>query len=471
MKCEKCNINYKSLEAHLSKSEICKDENLLFSCKKCEKTFININDYHSHECIKITKDQSLLKSCQIYLYLNDFLKGMVEKNLNIKLPDMVLETDKEIKIYKDLPIHHVSKKDGKRSRYTAVSSKKLSEISESPKEIPVLDTGDIDLSKILERSLEIVGTLSKTSKGFENPLGELRDNRKILMKCFEMDEYSSFVEKDLKAVGDILIEKGLGKKIPNLLKNHLLSSIETRLSFISGYNEVEISSDEIDDYLKILKLKRMVKDRDIFDKSLWCNRMLNYSLALFDIKEFLKIEITGRNLIYLPLTKSTPEDPFSFYILEKIDIDLTKRWRMELRLEDLTLFIIDNISGYCIHLFKKLYYDIYRDNKFRINFGEEKILDRDGKQLILNLFVVSDFYSFNKFLQNMVISNNTYSPTEKDKFNLRTDDTYQRKQFYQNYIKEDRRTVFGRYLTQIFDEITQKEISDYYQLKMLKSHV
>ena len=60
------------------------------------------------------------------------------------------------------------------------------------------------------------------------------------------------------------------------------------------------------------------------------------------------------NIIYLPWPKSTKEDPYSFYTLDKFSKD-KRLWSMDCRLEDFTLGLSRSILPYAISIFKIMY--------------------------------------------------------------------------------------------------------------------
>jgi TonB family protein len=88
------------------------------------------------------------------------------------------------------------------------------------------------------------------------------------------------------------------------------------------------------------------------------------------------------------------------------------------------------LRPYLIKTFRKIYSDIFKDNKFRKdyqNFGD--IANYELEQLILNIFTLSSPQSFCNMLRLIIKEHATYIPSENDRFNLYGDDIIVRKKF------------------------------------------
>jgi hypothetical protein len=131
---------------------------------------------------------------------------------------------------------------------------------------------------------------------------------------------------------------------------------------------------------------------------------------------------------------------------------------MDCRLEELSNELLTNVIDYCTDLFRKLYMLTFKDNEYRENFLEtSSLMEFEGKQLIKNIILVSDYYKFVKLFQKNVIEKCTYLATENDKFNLRADDKFSQKSFVKTSA-----TDFGNDIHQnvcaLFDNPNKNEI-------------
>ena len=87
------------------------------------------------------------------------------------------------------------------------------------------------------------------------------------------------------------------------------------------------------------------------------------------------------NIIYVPLEKSTKDDPYSFYTLVKIT-EKKRFWQMDCRLEYFTNNFIAQILPYLITKFRQIYNDVFHDNCYRENYKmQSQILECDCEQL------------------------------------------------------------------------------------------
>ena len=189
----------------------------------------------------------------------------------------------------------------------------------------------------------------------------------------------------------------------------------------------------------------------------------NYGLAIFSIKKLIEIFINNKygiyNIIYVPIKKSSENDPYSFYILE--DIKSKKRyWKMDCRLEELTINFTNTIINYLKNIFKKLYHDVFNDNIYRKDYKSyNTITQYDCEQLLKNIYMISNQKKFSLLLRNIIRENCTYYPTENDRFNIYTDDLVQKKRF-----AEDKGSIDSViFIKNLFDDISNEDSVDLYR--------
>jgi hypothetical protein len=135
---------------------------------------------------------------------------------------------------------------------------------------------------------------------------------------------------------------------------------------------------------------------------------------------------------------------------------------MDCRLEKLSNTFVDNVRPYLIELFRKLYYDTFKDNDYRLDYSTiNSVTETDLEMLIKNIFLLCDPKKFCNFFRNIIKEKATYEPTENDKINLRGDDTLQRERF-----KNDKGEIDAIDCVRLlFDTITTEEAVDLYRKK------
>jgi hypothetical protein len=132
-------------------------------------------------------------------------------------------------------------------------------------------------------------------------------------------------------------------------------------------------------------------------------------------------------------------------------------WNMDCRLEETCNRISSVILPYMIDLFVKIYTDVYGTTEYRSDFDTQKILANDGEQLLQNIFLMAQPNKFRTYVHQIIMSSNTYIPTQNDRFNLFRDDKIQGKRLRGTQIDEDELHLV---IKQIFVNISQCDISE-----------
>jgi hypothetical protein len=254
------------------------------------------------------------------------------------------------------------------------------------------------------------------------------------------------------------------KKITNLLSSSL-SAVEAKMLRIGEYYKQYSEVDDMQSLATIL-------DNDVdssenyvpFDVNIICEKMHNYGTVIFSIKKTIERYLGNRyglyNLIYLPINKSSDEDPYSFYTLTMVDDKNKRYWSMDCRLEELSTTISSNILIYLVNSFRTLYKDIFGDNDYRSNydnFCQEST--EDFTQLTMNIILLANSKKFCDILRKIVKTNFTYFPSENDKFNIYGDDPLQRNKFKSS--NEDNEEIIS-VIKRMFDGISQESANDFY---------
>ena len=164
-------------------------------------------------------------------------------------------------------------------------------------------------------------------------------------------------------------------------------------------------------------------DVSIFKKieSLYSN-----SLYIIDMLDFMKTYFINpygfNNVIYLPLPESNDSDPFSFYTLQKIDVNEKRYWAQDCKLVNLCFVLQHEFLHKYIAHFRNVYKHIYFDNIYVENFFT-KIDDFlpvgvEALNCLHNIFLLNNPKELSKILTTCVKRYATYTPTENDSFNI-----------------------------------------------------
>ena len=472
------------------------EENLFYKNKLSE---IKNNDFSINE-IKI-----LLR---LESFKNQIYRHIILNNTSIRIEDVIEEKEDGIHIFNyqggDIPVFvHECLKDGngmiktvgsssitkhspkrinmddkpKKKSYRPIKSvEKLISPPISPSLLPEKEeeiipeiqeqTEDITSLEHIQKDFERCFSTLKQSRNYTKVLEDLRYFRKNLMDVMNIVEYRDLVLNHIDIITQIFHEKNYQDKkcVSIILKG--LSPLESRITTYGQYTVQHLEVEEIQKLETILDLDTpFVKEYISFDINNVYSALLNYGSVLFPIQKNLERVLLNKhgyyNIIYLPLAKNAEDDPYSFYTLDKVNKD-NKYWKMDCRLEDLSMNIISQVLPFLITTFRKIYKDIFDDNEFRANFSSHsQITECDCEQLLMNILLLGQPKEFCNCLRKIIKRKAVYKPSEKnDKFNLQGDDSLQRKRFQE---KDDVDLV--DIIKQLFDSITAEDAVDFYRSK------
>lgn len=520
--CSKCLFStkgIKNINSHLESCDITVSKRPEDPISTFQKRILELEE----ELKNFKNTSSELKeklSTQIRLekFKNKIYTHLIEENTHIKISDILTEEEDGIHVYNgnsNIPIyiHEILKnKEGfvikrlssqkdqnikilKRSR-TRDSANNQPEIAEGKKQsyrsikscIPTVSEFSVqDLSIKInlvdsknEKILEDFGNLEEARKNFNECFEKLKQSRvytKILedlarkrMNIFArmpLSDYQNLVSEHIRTIEDIFREKNYTDKKSIGIISKGLTSLESRLISYGNYTQSHLEIDEIEKLDKVLDLgKQSSKQYTVYNSLTIFNCFYNYGVILFPIKKNLERYLFNSydlwNIIYLPLPKNTDDDPYSFYVLERLSKE-KRYWKMDCRLEDLSSNLIANLLPYMIGMFRKLYRDVFGDNDFRKDYNSKcQITECDCEQLLQNIITVGQPKDFYNIVRIIVKNKATYTPTENDKFNLYGDDSLQRKRFHD---KEDIDLV--DIIKQLFDDISSEEAVDFYRSRTI----
>ena len=297
-------------------------------------------------------------------------------------------------------------------------------------------------------------------------LNIIKDNRITLLAKFSIENYIKYTKTHVRQIENIFTKKKYEtKKITHLIASSL-SPLEQRLLAYEGYHNTVLLVDDIEKFKMALDLNTNHNKVFLSFSQQEINKELaNYSMALFPCKENIKRVVYNpygfHSLIYVSFPKSSLEDPYSFYILDNIN-NGQRRWRSDCRLLDFSSILSDFLKSYCITIFRKIYYDFFKDNIYRENYkSKANIFTLDCDQLLLNIIFLSKPKEVCNVFREIIVKNCTYVPTQQDSFNFTADDAIIKNTFNTMEDKsEDLVKVFQKIFENLSDEQAEKLISE-----------
>ena len=524
MECEYCLLSFENeelLKKHNIECETCnKYKNILFTCKKCDFStigIINIDNHIENNCVEKFDDISyevISDDTVIDIPIN--VDNSILQRIEKKLDDLLLHAKSESKQpenkkFKNSDIKkNLSEIDNievyKNTNYDNIINtinndylSNCSSLSETKKSVYKTLKTQLDLreettddknkletlcNQIEKKKMDIAEYLKETENTFKQCFNTIRKQRSFskhldnikklrftLINVLPYNTYINLIEYHNKKLTTIFKEKEYNEKkiIECIFKS--MNNIDLRLLNYGKYYETYLEVDEIHKLKESLKFFNSSLPKFVpFNKEHFFQNFFNYGLAIFTIKDNIECYVSNiygiNNLIYIPIKNSNIEDPYSFYALEYTNTEkkTEKRyWKLDCRLEDITKSFIDNIKPYCVKLFRKLYYDTFKDNDYRDNYKTANmIMEFDCEQLLQNIFLLCDIHSLSIIFRNVIVNTCSYIPSKNDRVNLYSDDTYQKKKFLN---KKDNSNILFETVKLLFDTISNEEIVDFYRNK------
>ena len=321
-----------------------------------------------------------------------------------------------------------------------------------------------DYKKKIKETLQLIGN----SRNYNKNIIDIKKYRMHLLSILSDKEYRKYTMKNLEDIKKIFEQRGQdNKKIKKLVKFKVFNPIEKRLLLLDDFENTNIEIDDIDFVKKCYEIRHLGPMKfTIFNINNMCNVFNSYYLSLFNLEKLLEFHLTNifpfPNIIYLNLEKSNIKDPYCFYYLETIT-DEYRNWRMDCRLLEISTNICNDLLKYCVSIYRNIYHKIYNDNDYRNNYTEiSQIFEIEGEQLIKNIFMLSNKSYITTVLQKIIIKHSTYTPTTKDRFNLYSDDSLNKKEF-KEIMKNDFQQEICNNLKQLFDNINDLQIVELYK--------
>ena len=375
MKCEYCLERFESeenIKEHQNTSKYCiKYKDISFTCLKCNLSTIGIKNIEKH--ILICDSQN--KEAENINNLLTRLEKKIDILLDIKIDKIDVENSPKSKktYYKTLK-NCLELLDEPDEEY---KNKKLKEIDEFNKNISSFNLEES--KKIFTDCFEYI----KQNRFFTKSLDSIKNTRLYIISYISHSDYLNILKDHIITLESIFKEKEYSEKKITSIISKSLSSLEMRLLFYPNYINTEIEMDEIGKLKNSLSFS-YISYYEPFNCKIFFDNFLNYGSVIFTLKEnierYLFNPYNFNNIIYIPLKQSNDADPYSFYILENINKD-KRYWKIDCRLEEFSNAFIMNVRYYLIQLFRKIYYDVFHDNIFRVDYkNKNSITEFDCEQ-------------------------------------------------------------------------------------------
>ena len=275
-------------------------------------------------------------------------------------------------------------------------------------------------------------------------------------------DYILFVKNNFKRIVSLMKSFKLNtQEIEQKVTKSYLSPYEQRLLSYKNYCNYNIDIDSVMQVQQIIQITQWYDTDKIkpYDINIY-NEICNYNLAIVDLTEYLTSVFSSDNssIVYIKVPKSKKQDPFSFYQYIET-INGVKQWRMDCRLQELSMDLIKILLPYCTKLYKKIYKDTYHDNTFRESHSFD-LINTEGDQLIRNICVLSSIYRISKILQGIIIKYHTYTfDKTKDKLLTHSDDPNQLEGY--NILKDEVNCDIKNNISSLFDHHHKKSILEF----------
>lgn len=404
---------------------------------------------HTDKLKLIAKLNFALLKCKIY-------KQMVEKQHNLHLDD---DTDMCIDEMM-FEIQNLCKEKSNKSLQKSIILPKMNEQTEKVEEnkrdeiFAIFGDNAIVNEDSKSQTLSEMNRLMESLKDMRNytsTLISIKNLRLSLLSFMSPQAYIELLNQHKEKIKQILNDKNYTDKKWHSIFLTFFSSLETRLLFLEGFHKQTIEIDDISKFKLCQKLSvKHGKHISLWDTNLLINFILSPSLCFTSISEIIRNFISNPygnfNIIFV----NNNDEHFAYYTLQKFEKE-KKFWKMDCRLEHLTLDLQEPIIAYCCDLFRKIYKACFGTYNYIIDYNQKySIAEIECGQLLETIIIASNFYKLNAVLKNEVKLNCTYNLTPFDKVDLKTDDKEQLENFKKYTLDQQAKSDI---IKRLFDDI------------------
>lgn len=194
------------------------------------------------------------------------------------------------------------------------------------------------------------------------------------------------------------------------------------------------------------------------------SNFLNYGTAVMTLKQNMDMYFTNqKHMVYLKDGSDSDEGDFRFYFLSR-ETKTKKFWEMDCRLDAFITVFVKNVSTYIIHLFRKIYFEVFHDYVYRTDFAKSAmIFENDGEQLLSNLCTLATYKDISRVLKTQIKKYCSVTETDNDLFGLKSDDTFLKAELDKRESEVDHDMIM-----MLFEGMTQESAESLYSYYMRK---
>jgi hypothetical protein len=406
---------------------------------------------------------------------NKIYKQIIESQLHTKLEDGTEE------LINDIVSKHVQKKPQIVTQIPQEEKKKTlyrpppkTEISEEPAPEAVQEQiqkhnenvsseikslfGDVNKDIITAEISNNFDNLKDSTK-YNNILMHIRNLRNNLLAFLTLNQYIETLEEHVNRFKSIFSDKGFNEKKTVALYPKFLSALDYRLLKIDGFHKLNLEGDDILKFKFSQKLSAShSKIYRVFDKDMFFKYVLNYGLALSSLETILTNFFVNPygffNTSYVPFN----DDGYSFYTLQKIE-NGKRYWKMDCRLETLTIELAEVLKNYCISQFRFLYKSCFDTNDYIQDYEKKfSLAEFECVQLLQTIYIAGSFEKLNGLLRSIIQKNCVHQYTSNDKFDLRSEEKDQLETFKSYKLGENDTRDFVFRIFDVMDEETVQKM-------------
>ena len=321
-------------------------------------------------------------------------------------------------------------------------------------------------SEIKEVIEECFKSLVK-SRIYTKILSKIKRERFKLLEFSSLTEYINLLEEHSNKLNTIFTEKNYPEKKIEKCISQSMCALDLRLIWNRSFTNSYIEIDEIEKFYNCLcRCVIFPQTYEPFVRDNLFSCFHNYGTTFFSIKKLIETYLFNPygfyNVIYyLPHNKEEKSDPYTFYILERVEND-KRYWRLDCRLEELCNDFRDSVRQYLILLFRRLYNAVFSDNEYRQDYLlSGQLMESDCEQLVQSILLLSNPRELCKLFRNVVKANAKYTATKNDKFNMYGDDPLQKKRL-NNPSSKDEPDIID-IVKELFDNMRAEDAVDFYR--------
>jgi len=429
-------------------------------CDCCQKEIFKLQTQLSMEKLKSKLYRQIIEN-QLHMKLEDGTEDLIndivsrhfqqQKKINVGIASVPDEKKKPL--YRPPPKTEIADEPAIEQIQEQIQKYSESLLSETKALF-----GDVNRDVIMAEISNSFDNLKDTSK-YTNLLLQIKNNRSNLFAFLSLSEYSNVLREHLEKFKVAMCDKGFNEKKLSTLYPKFLSAVDYRILRIDGFHRHNLEGDDIVRFKFSQKISAPhSKIYRAFDKDGFFSYILNYGLVISSLETILYNFFVNPyglfNIVYVPFN----DDGYAFYTLQKIE-NGKRCWKMDCRLEHLTLELSDVLRTYCINEFRFLYKTCFDTNDYIADYNKKfSIAEFECGQLLQTIYIASNFDRLNGLLRSIVQKNCVHQYTMNDKFDLRSDDKDQLETFKTYRLSENEAKDIAYRIFDTMDEDTEQRI-------------